>query len=79
MDEKQIVLKAVEAYVRQGSTRDGAVVVIPLQDNKTSCVEQFEGEGRSVMLDEFKVDGKPIWAGYSSRSKTVYVSLIDAG
>jgi hypothetical protein len=79
MDEKQIVLKVVEGYVRTGSTKDGDVKVICLQNNKTSYVEQINGEGRSVMLDEFSVDGKVIWAGYSARSKTVYVSLIGAG
>jgi hypothetical protein len=79
MDEKQIVLKVVEGYVRIGSTKDGDVKVICLQNNKTSCVEPIDGERRSVMPDEFNVDGKVIWAGYSTRSKTVYVSLIGAG
>ena len=79
MDEKQILLKVVEGYVRNGITQDGEVKVTCLQNNKTSYVEQIDGEGRSVMLDEFSVDGKAVWAGYSSRSKTVYVSLISAG
>ena len=78
MDEKQIVLKAVEGYVRQGNTQDGGVGVTCIQNNRTSYVEQIDGEGRSVMLDEFTVDGKKIWAGYSSRSQTVYVSLMGA-
>jgi N-dimethylarginine dimethylaminohydrolase len=76
MDEKEIILKAVEGFVRKGSTRDGEVMVTALPNNRTSCVEQFEGEGRSVMLDQFKVDGKVVWAGYSSRSRTVFVSMI---
>ncbi len=79
MDEMQNVLKVVEGYVRKGSTQNGEVKVTCLPNNKTSYVEQFDGEGRSVMLDEFTVDGKAIWAGYSARSKTVYVSLISAG
>ena len=78
MDEKQIVLNAVEGYLRNGITQDGDVKVTCLQDDKTSCVEQSGGEGRSVMLDEFCVDGKVIWAGYSSRSRTVYLSLTSA-
>jgi len=48
MDEKQILLKVVEGYVRTGSTKDGEVKVTCLQNNKTSCVEQIDGEGRSV-------------------------------
>jgi hypothetical protein len=75
----RFILKVVEGYVRLGSTKDGEVKVTCLQNNKTSCVEEIDGEGRSVMLDEFSVDGKVIWAEYSARSKTVYVSLIGAG
>jgi hypothetical protein len=76
LDEKQILMKTVEGYLRNGSPRVGDIVVTLLQNNRTSCVEQFEGEGRSVMLDEFRVDGKLVWAGYSARSRTVYVSLV---
>ncbi len=76
MDEKEIILKVVQGYVRNGSSRYGEVHVTCLPNNKTSCIEKVDGEGRSVMLDEFSVDGKPVWAGYSSRSQTVYISLI---
>ncbi len=76
MDEKEIILNAVQGYVRNGSSRLGEVHVTCLPNNKTSCIEQVDGEGRSVMLDEFCVDGKPVWAGYSSRSQTVYISMI---
>jgi hypothetical protein len=51
-------LKVVEAYVRTGITRGGDVKVACVQNNKTSCVEQIDGDGKSVMLDEFNVDGK---------------------
>jgi len=79
MDEKQIVMNAVESYLRTGKAGDGEVAVACLQNNRTSCVEQFEGEGRSVLLDQLTVDGKTVWAGYSMRSKTVYFSLSTAG
>ncbi len=76
MDEKEIILKAVQDYIRNGSSRYGEVNVTCLPYNKTSCIEQVDGEGRSVMLDEFSVDGKSVWTGYSSRSQTVYISMI---
>jgi hypothetical protein len=78
MDEKQMVLNAVERFVRMGGATDGEIAVTRLQDDRTSCVEQVEGEGRSVMLDEFTVDGKVVWAGYSSRSQTVYISSVNS-
>ena len=76
MDEKEIILKALQDYARDGSSRPSEVHVTCLPNNKTSCIEQVDGEGRSVMLDEFSMDGKPVWAGYSSYSQTVYISLI---
>jgi hypothetical protein len=37
-------------------------------------VEQIDGIGRAVMMDKYQVDGATYWAGYSSRSETVYIS-----
>jgi hypothetical protein len=75
-DEKQTLIRIVEHFARTGSASDDQVKVTCLPDNKTSYVEQIGGEGRSVMLDEFHVDGKVIWAGYSERSDTVYLSTV---
>jgi hypothetical protein len=38
-------------------------------------VEQIDGVGRTVMMDKYQVDGATDWAGYSSRSAMVYISL----
>jgi hypothetical protein len=73
-DEKSTIMQVVERYAQTGSTSDAPVKVILLPDNKTSFVEQIGEEGRSIMLDEYRVDGKVIWAGFSGRSETVYLS-----
>ncbi len=73
MDEKQM-LEIVEQYNRQSDVRDGEIKVTRVPDWKTVFVEQIDGSGRSIILTEYKVDGKTYWAGYSSRSQTVYVS-----
>ena len=77
-EEKKIIMQVIETYVRTGSTENGAVKVTRLPDNKTSWVEQTAQDGRSIMLDEFRVDGKVIWAGYSNRTGTVYLSSVQA-
>lgn len=74
-EEKQLILRAVEEYARSGNVGDGLGKVTCLPDNKTSCIEQTDGEGRSIMLDEYHVDDKIIWAGYSGRTGRVYLSL----
>jgi hypothetical protein len=73
-DEKNTILEVVERFVQTGRTSDHPVNVVLLPDNKTSFVEKIGEEGRSVMLDEYRVAGKVIWAGYSGRSGTVYLS-----
>jgi hypothetical protein len=73
-DEKEILMRVVENFVRTGKTIDEQVKVTCLPENKTSFVEQSGGDSRSVLLDEYKVDGKVVWAGYSGRSETVYLS-----
>jgi hypothetical protein len=77
-DEKQILMRVVERYVRTGKTHDEQVRVTRLPDNKTSYVEQTGEDGRSVLLDEYRVDGRVIWAGYSGRSATVYLSAVSS-
>jgi hypothetical protein len=75
-NEKEIIMRVVDHYARTGDASDDEVKVICLPDNKTSFVEQNVGGSRSIMLDEYKVDGKVIWAGYSPRLSIVYLSSV---
>jgi hypothetical protein len=77
-EEKKIILRVVERYVRTGSTDDELIKVTCLPEHKTSTVEQIGDQGRSILLDEYRVDGKAIWAGYSVRSGVVFLSLAHA-
>ncbi len=74
-EEKQIVYRVVENFARTGNATDEQVKVTCLPANKTSFVEQTGNDGRIILLDEYKMDGKVIWASYSARSGTVYLSL----
>ena len=62
------------AYLRAGSAADDQVKVTCLPADKSSYVEKIGGEGRTILLDEYKLDGQVIWASYSTRSETVYLS-----
>jgi hypothetical protein len=73
-EEKIILQRVVEHFLRTGETRDDQVKVTSLPKGKSSYVEQNGDVTRSIMLEEYKVDGKVIRAGYSSRSGTVYLS-----
>lgn len=73
-EEKIILLRVVETFIRTGAASDEKVNVISLPEGKTSYVEQSGEDGRSVMLDEYRVDDRVVWAGYSTRSGTVYLS-----
>lgn len=73
-EEKTILLRVVENFARTGGASDGQVKVVVLPQGKTSFIERVGEDGRSVMLKEYAVDGKVVWAGYSSRSGTVYLS-----
>jgi hypothetical protein len=77
-EEKTIILRVVENFVRTGNASDEQVKVTSLPAGKTSYVEQSGEDGRSVMLDEYRVNGTVVWAGYSTRSGTVYLSLTRA-
>ncbi|HLO17819.1 MAG TPA: hypothetical protein VK206_23515 [Anaerolineales bacterium] len=74
MNSKQL-LKIVEQYSRKSEAGYGDITVTRISDQKTMFVEQIEGAGRVVMMDKYQVDGATYWAGYSSRSETVYISL----
>lgn len=74
-DERIIIQRVIENYVRTGAIIDEHVNVTILAKNKTSAMEKVGGESRSVMLDEYKVDDVKVWSGYSARSKMVYLSI----
>ena len=69
------LLRIVEQYSQKNDAGYGDITVTRIPDQKTVFVEQFDGVGRSIMMDKYNVDGATYWAGYSSRSETVYISL----
>jgi hypothetical protein len=73
MNEMQMT-RIVEQFSRKVEPIEGQIKVTRVPDYKTIYVEQFDGVGCSIVLSEYKVDGKTYWAGYSSRSETVFVS-----
>jgi hypothetical protein len=73
-EERQIIRRVVEHYALTGEATDSQVTVTRLPDNKTSFVEPTPDGGRGITLDEFRVDGRLIWAAYSTRTKIVYFS-----
>ena len=70
-EEKTILQRVVENFALTGNASDEQVTVVSLPNGKSSTIENE----RSVMLKEYRVNEKLIWAGYSSRSNTVYLSL----
>lgn len=73
--DQGLMLEIVEQYVQEKCSEIGEIKIIRLPDWKTVYVEQSGDSGRSIVLTEYKVGGKACWAGYSSRSQTVYVSF----
>lgn len=73
------MLKIVERYSREIEAVEGSIKVTRVPDSKTVYVESIGESGRSIFFDEYKVDGKTYWAGYSSRSDTVFVSQQSRG
>jgi len=78
MNEIQLT-QIVEQFSRKDEKGETGVKVLRIPDYKTVYVEQIGEVGRSVVLSEFKVDGNIYWAGYSSRSNTVFVSQASHG
>ena len=68
------MLQIGEQYSRQSNGLDQEIKVMRVPDYKTIYVEQIGTDGRSIVLTEYKVDGKTYWAGYSTYSQTVFVS-----
>ena len=74
MDRTQM-LRIVEQYSQKRGAEYEGIKVTRIADQKTVFVEQFGESGRSVLMNEYKVDGATYWAGYSSRSQTMYISV----
>jgi hypothetical protein len=68
------LLKIVEQFSRNIGVAEGPLKVTRVADSITMYVETIGEIGRSIFFNEYKVDGKTYWAGYSSRSDTVFVS-----
>lgn len=75
LENKQTILRVAERYILTGSASDEQVIVTCLPEGKTSFVERVGEDSRTVLLDEYRVKDRVIWAGYSTRSGTVYLSL----
>jgi hypothetical protein len=73
-EEKIIIARVLEKFTRTGSAEDELVKITTLPQGKTSYVEYIGEDGRSIMLDEHRLNGKIVWAGYSARTGTVYLS-----
>jgi hypothetical protein len=73
MDEMQMT-KIVTQFSRQGNAPAGEIKITRIQDSKSVYVETIGESGRPIDMAEYKVDGKTYWAGFSTRSQTVYVS-----
>jgi hypothetical protein len=71
--------KIVEQYSRDPEVLEGSMKVTRVADSKTMYVETIGEIGRSIIFTEYQVDGKTYWAGYSSRSNTVFVSQTSRG
>jgi len=71
---KDIIQRVVAHYTATGDATDSEVAVTLLPDNKTSFVEPTADGGRGLSLDEYRLDGRVIWAAYSTRTKIVYLS-----
>lgn len=73
------MLNIVEQFCRNPEAEERQVKVTRIPDSKTMFVETIGEIGRSIFFNEYKVDGKTIWAGYSTRSGTVFVSQASRG
>lgn len=68
------MIKIMEQYSRNSEPEEGQVKVTRIADFTTVYLEKIAGVGRSLFLNEYKIDGKTYWAGYSPLSETVFVS-----
>lgn len=75
-EERIILQRVVENFTKYGITTDEQVAVVCIPNGKSSTIEKIGDDGRTVMLNEYIANEKQIRAGYSSRSQTVYLSLM---
>lgn len=75
-EERNTLQRVVENFANHGIVIDEQVTVVCIPNGKTSTIEKVGDDGRTVMLNEYIVNKKTIRAGYSSRSHTVYLSLM---
>lgn len=73
MDERQMV-NIVEQYSRLGNEAVGDITVTRVPDWKSVIVETIGEIGWGIVMSEYIVDEKIYWAGFSTRSNTVFVS-----
>lgn len=73
MNSNQI-LKIVEQYSRSSEAGYGEIKVVRIPNQKTVFVEQIGEFGEAIMMDKYNVDESTYWAGFSSRSQTLYIS-----
>jgi hypothetical protein len=69
------LLKIVEQYSQKSAAGYGNITVTRIPDHKTMFVEKIGEDGDAIMLTEYTIAGVSYWAGFSSRSQTVYISL----
>jgi hypothetical protein len=74
MDEMQMS-RIVDAYYRKPESEYEGIRITRVPNWKTVFVEQIGESGRAVMMNAYKVDGTTCWAGYSTRSQTIFISL----
>jgi hypothetical protein len=74
MNQKNM-LEIVEKYSQKNDADFGDIQVTRVPDHKTVHVETIGDDGRAILMTEYKVAGAIYWAGYSTRSQTVYISL----
>jgi hypothetical protein len=73
MDERRMS-NIVEQYSRSGTENVGEIKITRVPDWKSVFIETIGDMGRAIVMNEYKVDGKTYWAGFSTRSQTVFVS-----
>lgn len=71
--------KIVEQFSRKAEVVEGPMKITRVPDSKTMYVETIGEIGRSILFNEYQVDGITYWAGYSSRSDTVFISQTSRG
>jgi len=73
MDQKQMS-NIVEQFSRLGNGNVGEIKVTRVSDWKSVFIETIGDRGQSIVMREYNIAGKTYWAGFSTRSQTVFVS-----